>query len=204
MTRIKICGLRRKEDIAYVNEAKPDYAGFVFAKSRRQVTKEEAKELRKLLHPDIIPVGVFVNEEISVVAELVREGIIDIVQLHGDESEAYIQKLRELVDPITIIKAVRVASEKDLESCNLFSANYFLFDTFSFKEYGGTGRIFDWTLIKDIEKPFFLAGGINSQNVKVAIDILNPFAVDVSSAVETDGWKNREKIEMLVQTVREN
>lgn len=202
MTKIKICGLRRKEDVAYVNEVRPDYAGFVFAKSRRMVTKEQAKELRKMLHPKIVPVGVFVNEEVSIVAELVREGIIDVVQLHGDETEAYIQQLREKINPVTIIKAIRVAEVSDLKNCELLSVDYLLFDTFSIKEYGGTGHTFDWELIKEVKTPYFLAGGLNSQNVKDALDMLHPFAVDVSSAVEKDGWKDKEKINAFVQAVR--
>lgn len=203
MARIKICGLRRGEDIAYVNECKPDFAGFVFAESRRKVAKEQAKELRRLLSPEIIPVGVFVNEEIETIAELVQEGIIDVVQLHGDETEEYIQQLRWRVGDAAIIKAVRVAAKEDVVECDKTSADYLLFDSRSLETYGGTGTTFDWKLIKDISKPFFLAGGINVENVEEAIKMLHPFAVDVSSAVETDGFKDREKISRIVKLVKE-
>ena len=203
MTKIKICGLRREEDIAYVNECKPDYAGFVFAESRRQVTKEQAKKLRALLVPEINAVGVFVNEEIETIAELVQEGVIDVIQLHGDETEAYIERLRWRVGDATIIKAVRVATKEDVVECDKTSADYLLFDSRSLEAYGGTGKTFDWQLIKDISKPFFVAGGINSENVEEAIKMLHPFAVDVSSAVETAGYKDRKKIVEIVEKVSE-
>lgn len=209
MTKIKICGLRRKEDIAYVNMCKPDYIGFVFAKSRRRVTGEQAKALRAILSPDITAVGVFVNEEPEKIAELVQEGVIDMVQLHGDENEAYIEQIRKLVKNTPIIKAVRVAGMEDIaEYSDAFAtADFLLFDTFSQKEYGGTGECFDWrmlkTLEKEIQKPFFLAGGINYENVEEALSQCNAFAVDVSSAVETDGYKDKEKICRMVEAVRQ-
>lgn len=208
MAKIKICGLRREEDIAYVNECKPDYIGFVFAKSRRRVTKEQARKLRKLLSLDITPVGVFVNEEPERIAELVQEGIIDMIQLHGDEDEGYVERLRKFVKSAPIIKAVRVAGKEDIAKCfhTLTWADFLLFDTFSQKEYGGTGECFDWNLLKELkggmEKPFFLAGGINSENVREALSLSNAFGVDVSSAVETDGVKDREKIHSMVKALR--
>lgn len=202
MTKIKICGLRRPEDIAYVNACKPDYIGFVFAKSRRQVTKEQAAGLRALLDKEITPVGVFVNEEPEKIAELVREDIIKMIQLHGDEDNEYIRKLRKLVPYTVIIKAVRVAGREDIIRSGEISADYLLFDTFSVKEYGGTGETFDWSLVGKLGKPFFLAGGINSENVEEALSMCNAFAVDVSSAVETDGYKDEEKIRRMVDTVR--
>lgn len=135
MIKIKICGLRREEDISYVNECNPDYVGFVFAKSRRQVTKEQAYSLRKLLNPGIIPVGVFVNENMETIAGLVKEGIIDVAQLHGDETEQDIERLRRLTNKtVKIIKAVRVESKADVEKSREFSADYLLFDSFSKSE----------------------------------------------------------------------
>ena len=206
MAKIKICGLRRVEDIAYVNQCKPDYIGFVFAGSRRRVTKEQAKELRVLLNPDIMAVGVFVNEAPRIIAELVQEGIIDMVQLHGEEDEEYIKQLKSLIKDAVIIKAVRVAGEEDILRAQELSADYLLFDTFSQTGYGGTGECFDWKLLQNVEKkitkPFFLAGGINCENVEKALAMCSPFGVDVSSAVETNGYKDSEKILAMVNKVR--
>lgn len=217
MIKIKICGLRREEDIAYVNECLPDYVGFVFADGKRTVTKETAGRLRKLLAPSIIPVGVFVNEKIEVIAKLVQEGIIDAVQIHGDEDNAYITKLSETINPgkngdfkkkgsmeqsHLIIKAVRVGAPADLLGCEEIPADYLLFDTRTKQEYGGSGKSFDWGLIKDVKRPYFLAGGINGENVGEAAECLAPYAMDVSSGVETDGQKDREKILDIVEKVR--
>lgn len=203
MAKIKICGLRRVEDILYVNEYLPDYVGFVFAESKRKVSAEYAAELRKLLNPSIIPVGVFVNENVQTVASLVNNGTIDMVQLHGDESEEYIKELRNRLEkPTKIVKAVRVLSKEQVKRYEEYEADYLLLDTFSKDTYGGTGKCFDWGLIEQVKKPFFLAGGINSENVTEAIKRVKPFAVDVSSAVEIDGYKDREKIRQIILKVR--
>lgn len=201
MTKIKICGLRRKEDVSYVNECLPDYVGFVFAKGKRTVTKETAAQLRKLLAPSIVPVGIFVNEKIDVIARLVQEGIIDVVQLHGDEDASYIRQLRETITS-PVIKAVRVATPEDLLGCEENPADYLLFDTRTQGAYGGSGRTFDWQLIKNVKRPYFLAGGIGESNVCEAIRSLAPYAIDVSSSVETDGYKDRTKILNMVEKVR--
>jgi len=190
MPKIKICGLSRQCDIEAVNESKPEYIGFVFApKSRRFITPEKALELRKILNNDIIPVGVFFDEESENVAALVRNGVIDIAQLHGSESEEYISKLKTLV-PCPVIKAV-VQRE---------NADFFMFDS----PGGGTGQIINWKIInnKDIKKPFFLAGGLDAGNVAEAIRLLNPYAVDVSSGVETDGHKDQQKIAEFIRRAR--
>lgn len=202
-TKIKICGIRRQEDIEYVNEGMPDYIGFVFAKSRRQINAETAMNLKKRLHPDIQAVGVFVNEEPERAAWAVNQGIIDIVQLHGDEDREYIQKLRKMMKRGKIIQAVRVLTAQDVKSGNDSSADYLLFDKFSPKAYGGTGESFDWELIDSVKKPFFLAGGIDCENVKKAVSLLHPYAIDVSSAVETEGVKDRNKILDIIKAVRE-
>ena len=203
MIKIKICGLRREEDISYVNEYRPDYVGFVFAKSPRQVTKEQARSLRGQLHPEIIPVGVFVNEDVNTIANFVTEGIIDVAQLHGDETKSYIRELRELTNnSVQIIKAIRVQTEADVEKSKDFSTDYLLFDTFSTKGYGGTGKTFDWKLLKESEIPYFLAGGIDIGNMEEAAKSLQPYAFDVSSAVETCGYKDREKIAALLERLR--
>lgn len=196
-TKVKICGLSRKEDIAYVNELKPDFIGFVFAKSRRQVTREKAGELKALLDPKIKAVGVFVQEEVVQVARVANSGSIDLIQLHGDESPAFCSMLRKLT-LVPIIKVVRVAKEEDLELEKLkaYECDYFLFDTLTSTNYGGEGKTFNWRLLegKQIPKPYFIAGGLNAANVQEVISSLHPFAVDVSSGVETEGFKDKEKI----------
>ena len=202
-TKIKICGIKRPEDIEYVNEGLPDYIGFVFARSKRQIDIDTAKRLKKRLHPDIQAVGVFVNEAAEQAAWLVNEGIIDIVQLHGEENTEYIQILRSLMKRGKIIQAVRVQTAWDIKSAENTSADYLLFDKFSPKAYGGMGETFNWKLIDSVKKPFFLAGGINCENVKKAVALLHPYSIDVSSAVETEGVKDRNKIMDIIKSVRE-
>lgn len=196
-TRVKICGLRRPRDIEIVNEYKPDYVGFVFAVSKRQVSAESAKSLRKLLKEDIMAVGIFVNEEASRVSQLANEGIIDMIQLHGDEDEAYIARLKEMTNK-PIIKAFSIRKKDDISRAKESSADYILLDSGS----GGTGTAFDWTLVKDIGRDYFLAGGIDAKNVKDAVRRFHPFAVDISSGVETDGYKDRRKIDELMTAIR--
>lgn len=202
-TKIKICGLKTENDISYVNQCKPDYVGFVFAKSKRQITQKKATQLRGLLHEDIIPVGVFVNKQAEEVAKLVNMGVIDIAQLHGDEDSNYIKLLRQKLKRGQIIKAVRVQDRADIEKAKAINADYILFDAYSPGQYGGTGEAFQWELLKDYGKPFFLAGGINAENVCQAIKMISPYAVDVSSSVETDGVKDVKKIMDFVKKVRE-
>lgn len=197
MTKVKICGLSKEEHAAYVNEAMPDYAGFVFAKSRRQVSVQQAATLRKTLHPQVEAVGVFVNEEPEWVAEIVREGIIQLVQLHGQEDEAYLDRLRRLIS-VPVIKAVKVKAVSDIEEACGSTADFLLLDNGA----GGTGQTFDWSLIPPIKKPFFLAGGLDCQNVEAGIRLMHPYGVDVSSGVETEGEKDRKKILELVRRAR--
>ena len=195
-TKIKICGLRRLEDVGYVNNYKPDYVGFVFAKSKRQVTWELAEELKNALDPNIIRVGVFVNQPVEWVADLVNRDIIHYAQLHGDEDHAYIKELRSSIsNNVTgIIKAVRVKEELDIVKANSYDCDYILLDTFSVECEGGNGKTFDWSMIKKMNKPFFLAGGINESNVLQAIHTVKPYGVDASSGLETDGYKDEVKI----------
>ena len=202
MTKIKICGLRREADVGYANECMPDYVGFVFAKSARQVTRRQASRLKELLDPGIGAVGVFVNEPVSQVAKLLNEEIIDLAQLHGDETEEYIQRLRGAMNRGELMKAVRVRDAEDIRRGEKLSVEYLLLDAFSQKAYGGTGNTFDWEMAKGIKKPFFLAGGISTQNVGEAIMRLAPFGVDVSSFVETDGYKDPEKMARFVELAR--
>ena len=203
MTKIKICGLTRTEDIEMVNEFLPDYIGFVFAKSRRQVSAEQAKKLKNKLRPAIKAVGVFVNEKPENIAEIANQGIIDLIQIHGDEDAAYCAQLRKLTQA-PIIKVVRVQVEDDFAGIEEFDCDYYLFDTLSSKDYGGTGKAFDHSLLynKEIKKPFFVAGGLNQDNVAAVIEVIKPFGVDTSGGVETDGIKDVNKIKEFIKQGR--
>ena len=198
MAKIKLCGLTRLCDIEAVNEAKPDYIGFVFAKSRRQVTPEQAATLKAALSPDIQSVGVFVDASMKEIAALLQKGIIDIAQLHGRETEEDIQALKQLAPETKIIKAIRVESADDIASWQNSNADFLLLDNGA----GGTGKVFDWQQIPEIRKPFFLAGGLHRGNVLAGIHQTNPYAVDISSGIETDGLKDRDKILEIVRMVR--
>ncbi|MCL2321793.1 MAG: phosphoribosylanthranilate isomerase [Oscillospiraceae bacterium] len=197
MVKIKICGLSRNCDIDAVNIERPEYIGFVFARSRRRVTPKQALDLRKKLHHGIIPVGVFVDDTLENILSLVKNGIIEVIQLHGLEDEEYISRLKMSTD-VPIIKAVAVQSESDLQKWLGTSSDYLLLDSIG----GGTGNRFDWNFIGKIDKPFFLAGGLNPENVAQAIKDTTPFAVDVSSGVETDGLKDPLKIKEFIRSVR--
>lgn len=201
MVKIKICGLTRAEDIRAVNEYLPDYIGFVFARSRRQVTEDEAKQLKEMLSPEIKAAGVFVNDEIGRIERLCSQGIIDLVQLHGDEDEDYIGSIRAVTDK-EIIKAVRVNTSEDITKAFGSKADYLLLDTYHKQQYGGSGIAFDWSLIQKPPRQYFLAGGINEDNILEAATNYQPFAVDVSSGVETDGIKDPKKIQSIIAKVR--
>jgi phosphoribosylanthranilate isomerase len=200
--KVKICGLSRAEDIYYVNEVKPDYIGFVFAPSRRQVSVEQAAKLRKLLVPGIEAVGVFVNAPVEEILALLDAGVIDIAQLHGMETEVDIRRIKEESEK-PVIKAVRVRESGDVETWQETSADYLLYDSGN-----GSGETFDWTLLKEnIRKPFFLAGGLHAGNITEAcceLEILGitPYGVDVSSGVETAGKKDMEKIKAFMQAAK--
>ncbi len=201
MAKIKICGLTRMQDIEAVNEALPDFVGFVFAGSRRRIDENKARELKVCLNPLIKAVGVFVNEKIETIVRLCNSRVIDLIQLHGDEDETYIQRLRSHVSN-EIIKAVRVREPEDVLRAMDLSCDYLLLDAYHRDQYGGTGMVFDWSVIPDIDKPYFLAGGINSGNIRRAIEQCRPYCVDVSSGVETGGYKDRAKIMEIVAETR--
>lgn len=287
MVKIKICGLVRPKDVIALNQYQPDYVGFVFAQSKRQVSMKTAMELKQLLAPSILAVGVFVNENIDQVVEICTQNIIDIIQLHGEEDETYIKELRTRTKK-PIIKAIRVKQEgidtsrdiksedvkpKDIETVDIetvdietmdmkhmdmkhmdmkhmdmkhmyiesmdikpmnmkhtdiepmdikpmdiklveimpkdieieelaCNCDYLLFDTYKEGIYGGCGEVFDWRLAKNCKKPFFLAGGIHTENVVDAIRICNPYCIDVSSGVETEGFKDPKKIADIIAKVR--
>ncbi len=198
MTHIKLCGLTRREDIDIVNELKPDYIGFIFVeKSQRYINPIQAFELKKTLDPNIKVVGVFVDEEIELITDLFNLGIIDLAQLHGHESDGYIEELRKhSLKPL--IKAFKIESLEDIEKANRSSADFVLLDSKS----GGSGTRFDWSLLNGVTRDYFLAGGLSPENVFEAVKELNLFAVDVSSGIETDGYKDKEKMTDFVEKVR--
>lgn len=198
-TRIKICGLTRPEDIQAVNQAKPDFCGFIveFPKSRRNVTVDRLKTLRKELDESILPVGVFVNAPVELPAQLLNEGTIALAQLHGQEDENYIRQLKTMTDQL-LIKAFSIKTEADIKKAICSEADYILLD----QGAGGTGETFDWSLVPAIKCPWFLAGGLGCDNLETAIHLLHPWAVDLSSSVEIDGHKDSDKILKAVQTVR--
>lgn len=196
--KIKLCGLTRPCDIEAVNELRPDYIGFVFAKkSRRYVSPDKAAELKSMLAPGIQAVGVFVNEEPEQIAALLEAGTIDVAQLHGQESEAEIRRLRELTDH-PLIQAFRIDTKEDVERANASTADYVLLDSGA----GGTGTTFDWDLLQAIRRPYFLAGGLDTENLGTVKAKLDPYGVDVSSGIETDGYKDKEKMTAFVAAVR--
>lgn len=196
MVKIKLCGLTRRCDIDWANELLPDYVGFVFAGSRRRVTDEQAAQLRNILREDIPAVGVFVDEPIDHAAALVRQGVIQLVQLHGAEDEGYIRELRRAVSA-PVIQAFSVRSSEDIQAAGRSSADFVLLDHGA----GGTGRTFDWSLAAALDRPYFLAGGLHPGNAAAAAE-LRPYAVDVSSGIETEGLKDRRKMIEFVKRIR--
>ena len=195
MTKIKFCGISRADDILFINELMPDYVGFVFwERSKRFISQEKAIELKSLLNTKIKSVGVFVNAELDKIMSVIK--IIDVIQLHGDEDELYIKNLRSLTNK-KIIKAFQIKSSQDADAATNSTADYIMLDSGK-----GTGKNFDWTLVKNISRPYFLAGGLNPENISEAIRKLNPFAVDVSSGIETDGAKDKSKMTAFINAVR--
>lgn len=205
MAKIKICGLSRIEDIKYCNKLKPDYIGFIlgFPKSKRNITFDKAKELKSHLDSNIKSVGVFVNADIKFITQFCNENIIDLVQLHGNEDINYISDLKSKIDK-PIIKAVRVQSLEEILKADTLPCDYLLLDTYVSNIVGGSGLTFDWSIIPKISKPYFLAGGLTSENVSKAIKTCNPYAVDVSSSVEDGDYKSYNKIEEFISQVRKN
>ncbi|MGN0667157.1 MAG: phosphoribosylanthranilate isomerase [Huintestinicola sp.] len=199
---IKICGMRRMEDILLMNECLPDFVGFVFySKSKRYVTFEEAAAMGNKLDTRIKKVGLFVNSSTEDILDAVKTAKLDIVQLHGDEDSDFAEKLRSLLpDDVKIWKAVRVRSPEDVEAADRTCCDALLLDSFSAGQYGGTGNRADLSLIEQacFLKPFLLAGGINKDNLAETADFLqrfpNSMGIDLSSALETDGFKDRDKV----------
>ena len=201
MVKIKICGLKRLEDIEFANRYKPDYVGFVFAESKRKVDHNLAKQMKAKLCEDIQSVGVFVDADISEILKLCSDGTIDIAQLHGMENKEYIKTLKEKTDyKLKIIKAIEVSENTDFSEYDDSLADYLLLDSGK-----GSGKTFDWQLIrKNLKKEFFLAGGLNSENITQAIGEVRPYAIDLSSGVETDGFKDEYKIKKVMEAKNMN
>lgn len=196
--KIKFCGLYQDAHIAYANEIKPDYVGFVFwNKSRRYVTADKARELRNQLDSGIQVVGVFVDEDIDRIIDLYQSGIIDMAQLHGTEDDIYIKRLQEIGIPV--IKAYVVSNNSDIivQAQNSI-ADYVLFDAGK-----GDGKTFDWELLRDFNRDYFLAGGLNLSNIREVTQNIKPFAVDVSSGIETSGEKDESKMKQFARVIRD-
>lgn len=200
MVKVKICGLSREEDINAVNRALPDFIGFVFAPSRRRVDSETAVKLKKKLDKRIRVVGVFVNEDMENIIQMHKDGTIDLAQLHGDEDDTYVKMLKRSCG-CPVIKAVGIGNAlPPLPE----DPDYLLFDVLSDRR-GGTGKVFNWNILKGYHgAPYFLAGGLDVDNISGALNFLSPFCIDVSSGVETDGVKDETKIEKFVRLVRRN
>lgn len=197
-TKIKVCGLFRTQDAEAVSMAMPDYAGFVFyEKSRRYIAPEAARALRRIIPPDVLTAGVFVDAPSSRITALYREHTISVIQLHGGESADVIAALREAVPDAVIWKAYRIRTEKDLEDAAASAADTVLLDNGT-----GTGQCFDWSLIRSFPRPFILAGGLTPENIPDAVVRFHPYAVDLSSGVETDGLKDQAKILSAVAAAR--
>jgi len=221
--KVKMCGISKVETIPAIVDAKPDYMGLVFAPSKRQVTVDQAKtlveELHKqyvnrynrgteqysnqtLIHQEFIKtVGIFVNETLDNLVTIATEVNLDAVQLHGDEDEAFIQSLKERTN-VEVWKAVQIRSAADAEAWIDSSADMLLFDAYHKDERGGTGEVFDWSSLDEFERPFMLAGGIDSTNVARAIRTVRPYGIDISSGIETEGVKDDEKIKAFTNIVR--
>lgn len=200
-------------DIEYANRVKPDLVGFIFANTRRKIGATQAKQFREALDAEIPSVGVFVNEDISVITSLVQDGCIDMIQLHGEEDADYIRRLREICD-VPVIKAVKVQTVEQIRQAAALPVDYLLLDTYRKGVLGGTGEAFDWELLREAKaaagdtaegelfgKPYFLAGGLHAGNLREAA-ALGSYGLDVSSGIETDGSKDFTKMVEVMELVR--
>ena len=213
MQKIKLCGMMKPWDIEYANRVKPDFVGFIFANTRRKISAAQAKQFREALDAEIPAVGVFVNEDISVITSLVQNGCIDLIQLHGEEDADYIRRLREVCD-VPVIKAVKVQTVEQIRQAAALPVDYLLLDTYRKGVLGGTGEAFDWELLREAKaaagdtaegelfgKPYFLAGGLHAGNLREAA-ALGSYGLDVSSGIETDGSKDFTKMVEVMELVR--
>lgn len=213
MQKIKLCGMMKPCDIEYANRVKPDFVGFIFANTRRKISAAQAKQFREALDAEIPAVGVFVNEDISVITSLVQNGCIDLIQLHGEEDADYIRRLREVCD-VPVIKAVKVQTVEQIRQAAALPVDYLLLDTYRKGVLGGTGEAFDWELLREAKivagdtaegelfgKPYFLAGGLHAGNLREAA-ALGSYGLDVSSGIETDGSKDFTKMVEVMKLLR--
>lgn len=200
--KIKMCGLRTLEDIQAANEVKPDYVGFIFADTWRYISPRHAKELRDNLDSSIKTVGVFVNETVDKMMEVAKEVHLDVIQLHGDETKDTVMGLRRLPG-IEVWKAARVSNIEDIEAVDHMGADKILLDSFSKEAYGGTGKVMDISLVEKakITKPFFVAGGLTTENINGILERTNPFGIDISSGIETDKKKDKRKMKKVMDIV---
>lgn len=203
--KIKLCGIKREEDVEYLNEFLPDYAGFVFAGEKRRVTKQRAADLAALLDSSIKKVGVFVNASPDIIEETVCAAGLDVVQLHGDETADDIKQLRRLLPKVELWKAVRVKNEQSISNALTLGADLLLLDSFTPGEYGGTGKTANLKLIRSakLKTSFFLAGGLSCENIREILRQITPYGVDISSGIETNGVKDREKIKKIMGILKE-
>ena len=198
MTAVKICGLMSEEDIRAVNETEAGYAGMILSEGyRRSVSMRKARRMKEELSPRIKMCGVFVNEPAEYIRKFIEEGVIDIVQLHGNEDEAFIRELKLEFPGVPVIRAFAVKSAEDVRAAENSSADLIILDAGK-----GTGKVFDWDLLKDMHREYILAGGLTPDNVAEAVRMLDPFGVDTSSGAETDGRKDREKIHAFVKNAK--
>ena len=198
-TKIKLCGMMQDADILTANELSPDYVGFVFAPGRaRTVSPDTALQFRKLLAPDISAVGVFRGNTLEDIAHIAASGAIDLIQLHGHETEDDIAWLRTQTN-LPIIQAFRIEQSEDIQTAERSSADYILLDNGN----GGTGIAFDWSLLTRMKRPYFLAGGLRAENIETAIRRWRPYAVDISSGIETNGKKDPVKMKQIIRIIRE-
>lgn len=204
MTAVKFCGIRRPEDMDFINKTHPDYIGFVFAPSRRQITASQAAALVSRLKFPAATVGVFVNEPLDSLCSIAKEARLQVIQLHGEETEAEIRELRKRLPHQKIWKAVRVRASKDIQQADRLPVDALLLDSFVPGSYGGSGQTANWDLIQQtqIQKPFFLAGGLHAENIPQAIATVHPYGVDLSGGIETDGWKDPRKMLAVLEAVR--
>lgn len=213
MQKIKLCGMMKPCDIEYANRVKPDFVGFIFANTRRKISAAQAKQFREALDAEIPAVGVFVNEDISVITSLMQNGCIDLIQLHGEEDADYIRRLREVCD-VPVIKAVKVQTVEQIRQAAALPVDYLLLDTYRKGVLGGTGEAFDWELLREAKaaagdaaegelfgKPYFLAGGLHAGNLREAA-ALGSYGLDISSGIETDGSKDFTKMVEVMELVR--
>lgn len=213
MQKIKLCGMMKPCDIEYANRVKPDFVGFIFANTRRKISAAQAKQFREALDAEISAVGVFVNEDIPLIASLVQDDCIDMIQLHGEEDADYIRHLREICD-VPVIKAVKVQTVEQIRQAAALPVDYLLLDTYRKGVLGGTGEAFDWELLREAKaaagdtaegelfgKPYFLAGGLHAGNLREAA-ALGSYGLDVSSGIETDGSKDFTKMVEVMELVR--